>query len=589
MGMVAPGLRVVPVLLAVGAIVAAVIAVRDAAPWGTTYGGASAVAATADLLAGIALLTAGLVVGADQRARRIGVVLLLGALAWHAADIVGWEGTPATFRIPALAASLMLGPLLLDVAVAVPGREPLRGRARWLVVGAYLGAIVLGAATVAGLDPRSDPGCWRLCVSNPFRLQTLPAAPLLDALFLAFEAAVGLAIVAVTAARLRRGPVGARHGLRPVLLGGAVVGLALAARPVVALLTGREGPRDPVSSLLFVTLAIAVAAYGATIVVVTLRERRTRDRVRSLAWTDGTGPRSAMAVIAAATQDHGVRIAYPRPDGDGYVNAQGLPVDMTPSLGRSVTEVRRAGAVVAVIDHDPRLADDLDLADLLGPAVRLALENERLDAELLLRLEELRASLTRIVAAEDQERQRRERDLHDGAQQRLLALAYDLRSARAAAERDGTDETLAHLDAAIAGVHATLHDVRQLAHGIYPAVLVGAGLGAALETLAEESSIVLRLDVPVSTGADMPTELTAYVVIDELVRDAVQRRASMAKVVVWQEADRLVVEVEDDSTIPDAPVIQARDRAGAMGGNLDLRAGDDGASRMHLEIPCVSS
>jgi signal transduction histidine kinase len=320
-----------------------------------------------------------------------------------------------------------------------------------------------------------------------------------------------------------------------------------------------------------------------------LRGRRIREQVRSLAWAEASGRRSAMLAIAAATQDRALRVAYARPDGDGYVDAQGVTVDLAPRPGRAVTEVRRAGAVVAVIDHDPVLVDDGELADLLGPAVRLSLENERLDAELSLRLRELRESLARIVAAEDEERRRRERDLHDGAQQRLLALVYDLRALRETVEQAGIAKALPHVDGAIAGIHAALHDVRELAHGIYPAVLGGAGLRAALETLAEGSPIPLTLDVPVATGADTPAERTAYAAIDELIRDAIHRGATRATIGACQETDRLVVEVTDDGAPPDAPVIQARDRAGAMGGNLDLIAGDDGASRMRLEVPCVSS
>src|SRR5205814_4787205 len=131
---------------------------------------------------------------------------------------------------------------------------------------------------------------------------------------------------------------------------------------------------------------------------------------------------------------------------------------------------------VAIVNHTASVAE---LEPELRAAIRLALENERLQAEVLAQLRDLRASRTRIVETSDAERRRLEHDLHDGAQQRLLALSYDLRLARAAAEADGGREVATLLASAGDEAQAALGELRELAHGIYPAILAGAGLARA--------------------------------------------------------------------------------------------------------------
>jgi signal transduction histidine kinase len=139
-----------------------------------------------------------------------------------------------------------------------------------------------------------------------------------------------------------------------------------------------------------------------------------------------------------------------------------------------VTRLTRNGRTIAAISHSGTVAG---IETQIGPAIRLGLENERLQAELLAQLGELRASRARIVAAADAERRRLERNLHDGAQQRLLALSYDLRLARAGAEADGDTPAEMTLAEAASQTQDVLEQLRDLAHGIYPAVLAEAGIG----------------------------------------------------------------------------------------------------------------
>src|SRR5207249_4829505 len=161
-----------------------------------------------------------------------------------------------------------------------------------------------------------------------------------------------------------------------------------------------------------------------------------------------------------------------------------------------------------------------------GAAARLALENERLQAELRAQLAELRASRARIVSAGDEERRRLERDLHDGAQQRLLSLGLALQLARAklGPDANGAAELVAEADGEL---RAALDELRELARGIHPAVLSEQGLAAALKTLAERSPILVTIAEVPDQRLSTPAEAAAYFLVSEaLANVAKYARAS---------------------------------------------------------------
>ena len=202
---------------------------------------------------------------------------------------------------------------------------------------------------------------------------------------------------------------------------------------------------------------------------------------------------------------------------------------------------------------------------------------------------DLRLSRARIVATGDAERRRRERDLHDGVQQRLLALTYDLQVAREGAKRDATVAVIAPLDDASGQAHAAHEELRELAHGIYPAVLAETGLRRALETLVDRSPVPLRLFATVEGRCSTTAETTAYVVVDESVGDAARRRASHVTVRVARDEGLIVVEVDDDGRKPDGPVVHCADRVGAAGGRMSLSplSTEGMRVRVRAEIPCA--
>jgi signal transduction histidine kinase len=232
--------------------------------------------------------------------------------------------------------------------------------------------------------------------------------------------------------------------------------------------------------------------------------------------------------------------------------------------------------------HDARLLDQPGLLQEATAAARLAIENERLQAELRAQLEELKASRTRIIETGDTARRRLERDLHDGAQQRLLALAYDLHVARARAEAGGEPALATLLTAAADEAQAALGELRDLAHGIYPAILAEAGLAPALQTLADEAPLAVELRDVTAARYGTPIETAAYRTVVESIADAANRDATVVSVDVNREGDRLIVTVGDDGADRTTPLVHVADRVGALGGVVEV-----GPKEVHAEVPCA--
>jgi len=224
------------------------------------------------------------------------------------------------------------------------------------------------------------------------------------------------------------------------------------------------------------------------------------------------------------------------------------------------------------------------LAREIGTAARLAVENERLDATVRARLRELRESRARIVAAGDANRIRIERDLHDGAQQRLLAVSYELRLARGAV-RDPDSAAASELDDAIQRLDRALIDLRELAHGIHPAVLTEAGLDAAIRTLAETSPLPIQLDASEGMRCAPPSESAAYLAVVEAIERARAGGADSLDVAVRRDRDKLRVDIECDAPSDTEGWERIEDRVGAAGGTARILEGPK--MSLQLDLPCA--
>jgi signal transduction histidine kinase len=330
--------------------------------------------------------------------------------------------------------------------------------------------------------------------------------------------------------------------------------------------------------------AAALAAFALGVGLTLLRERQARASVARYVVELGQMPRPGAVrdALAEALGDPALELAYRRPETGAYVDAAGRPTEVDSGPGRAVTPIVRGETPIAVLVHDERLLDQFGLVEEVLTAARLAVENEQLQAEVRARLEELRASRARIVEAGDAERRHLERDLHDGAQQSLLALSYDLRVVRAAAQADGDPEVATLLASASDEAHGALDQLRELAHGIYPAILTEAGLHAALTTLADTAPLAIELGHLPQERYGAPVETAAYLTVAEAVEGAAERGATFVGITVNRDSGRLVVTVHDDGAKRSAELVHLADRIGALGGTLDA-----GPGTLRAEIPCA--
>ena len=295
---------------------------------------------------------------------------------------------------------------------------------------------------------------------------------------------------------------------------------------------------------------------------------------------DAPQPGSVEAALGRAVGDPGLRIAYWLPDSATYVeSSSGQAAELATEPGRVITTLVRGDQRVAVVSHAP---DVSDIESAMGSTLRLALDNERLQARGLAQLEELRASRARIVETGDRERQRLERDLHDGAQQRLLAASYEIRLARSSAESAGDVPTAALLADALRGAHAALDELRELAQGLYPAILEEAGLAAALATLSDTAPVVVTTRGVVEGRYPAAVEIAAYLTVVEAVEDAAARDATFLTVVITRHDGVLFVALDEDGAEPATALVHAADRVGALGGRLEV-----GPAAVRAEIPCA--
>jgi signal transduction histidine kinase len=255
-----------------------------------------------------------------------------------------------------------------------------------------------------------------------------------------------------------------------------------------------------------------------------------------------------------------------------------------------VTVLGPAEAPVAALVHDPALLERPALLTAAGAAARLALENERLQAELRLQLAEVHASRARIVEAGEEQRRRLERDLHDGAQQRLLSLGLALQLARSELEprANGAATLLGEAEAELA---AALEELRALAQGIHPAVLTENGLGPALRTLAARSSLPVEIRHVPDERLPAPVEAAAYFVVSEaLANVAKHAHASAAFVSVARRGDSVEVEVEDDGVGGAEPrsgsgLAGLADRVHTLEGRLTIESKPGHGTCLRAKIP----
>ena len=230
-------------------------------------------------------------------------------------------------------------------------------------------------------------------------------------------------------------------------------------------------------------------------------------------------------------------------------------------------------------------AERLDAVKLIAGQLAVSLDNAQLYSELA-------ASRTRIVAAADQTRRQIERDLHDGAQQRLVSLALELRMAQAEVSPEA-GELRMRLDRAVEQASGALEELRDLSRGIHPAILTEGGLGPALRAVTRRSPIPVQLDLGVEERLPEQVEVSAYYIVAEALTNAAKHsRASAITVTVERDRDRgsLCIEVADDGVggadfTGGTGLVGLKDRAEALGGHIDLHSPPGAGTTLRVQLP----
>jgi hypothetical protein len=377
----------------------------------TTYAGRSDLAAALAVVAGFALVAAGLVTSFARPAGRIGDLALLAGFVWFVPFWAGWRGgPPLVLSLGTLAAGFVFSLLLHLVLVYPSGRLRSKG-ARALVLAVYVEAVLSALGRALFRDPFFDPNCWDNCTDNVFLVRSLPGvARGIHDVDLWFTAAAAAALVAVCVWRLAAASAPARRTLWPVLAGGVTLAAATIAHSVTLYRISPENPSDPafLSIFVFGCAALIVLALGLLWAVLDARLQR-RSVARIVADLGEALPSGSLEpALARAMGDPELRITYWLPASQRYVDGRGRPVEEpVPTSRRAVTPLVRGGQRVALVAHSAAFAA---LEREIGAAVRLALENERLQAEVLAQLHDLCISRTRIVETGDAERRRLERN-----------------------------------------------------------------------------------------------------------------------------------------------------------------------------------
>jgi len=292
--------------------------------------------------------------------------------------------------------------------------------------------------------------------------------------------------------------------------------------------------------------------------------------------------------LSRALGDPSLELGYWLPDRTVFIDAESRTLSLPPpGSGRSVTVVEGQGQPVAALVHDPAVLEDPGLLEAVASAAQLAASNARLRAEVQARVVELAASRRRILAARDEERQRLERRLHEGAERRLGELADTLRRGRRSASGKRTRDQIARAEEQLG---RTLEELRRLAHGLHPRVLSEHGLEGALEALAKDLSLPVQVEVRSDQVPERVAVATYFVCAEALTNVAKHAAAAHVAVAVTSSEGRVRVEIADDGVGGADPgrgsgLRGLADRVETFGGTLQVESTAGHGTRLAAEIP----
>ena len=522
-------------------------------------------------------IAAGLIAWWRRPESRLGVLMIAGGFATAISGLAF-----ARFAVPhtiGVVFDVLPAVIFLHVYLAFPEGRLRSDFERALIAAGYAAAIGLQIVkmTLGGVGPQ-----------NLLEISTRATAAhtVEQAQLLAISA---LSIVGIGVLAGRRRTAG-RPLRRPVALLIDSFALCLVMIAVLFVFGAFEGPEFlKIQRATLVMIGISPFAF----LVGVLEARLARSAVGGLLVELQADPSPAKlrAALARALRDPSLSVAFWLPEFESWADLDGRAVSLPePGSGRATTLIDRDGAHMAALLHDHELNDEPELLSAVGAAAAIALENGRLHAEQKAHLEELKGSRARVIEAGQKERQRLERNLHDGAQQRLIALSLEL---SLLGKQVGDDAAAAtRLDRARREIAVSLEELRTVARGLHPAVLSGHGLEVALQSIAAQSPTPVRLTVSLEGRLPEPIEVAAYYVVSEsLANVATHARATSVSVDVDRTGEVATVEVVDDGvggaeTERGSGLRGLADRVEAHGGRLRVWSPAGGGTRLRAELPC---
>ena len=548
--------------------------------------------AMATVAVGWSFLIAGLIAWSRRPANRLGTLMVAAGFALLLRQL-RYSHDALAFSVFFLLGDLGYA-LVAHTALAYPTGRVTDRAERWLVRVGYATVILFPFAVLlfyAGAGPLVQysflPEPSILLISD----NTDAVRLIQETYIVVFYGILATLFIALIARRLARATPRSRRMLAPLLLAAIAVALRAVFEVVFTFVD-----RPFAYEYLFWWQIAAFLALPVALLAGLLRARLARTTVGDLViQLEQTPPHGLRDALARGLGDPTLEVVFWLPERQTFVDDAGEPIELPPEGGpRAVTRLEHDGEPIAALIHDASLLDEPELIEAVAAAARLALENARLSAEVQGQLAAVKESRARIVAAADEERRRIERDIHDGAQQRLVALALELRSAQRRLGVDANPGVERLLDSAVGELQVALDELRELARGVHPAVLTEEGLGAALESLVARSAVSVSLDAAPEERFAPEVEAAAYFVACEALTNVAKHAgASHATISAERRNSRLIVEVTDDG-VGGATPLDGRglrgltDRVEALGGRLWIDAPDGGGTRVVGEIPCGS-
>ena len=516
--------------------------------------------------------------------------LLLIALGLLAIPYIG-ESTTSHWAFPiATGFEYVIEPLTLAVILAFPNGR--LGRVEWVILAVMLVGLSLGSlVTYPVVEPFtpyfSISGCRAVCPANPLYSHSLytSTASWLPALSDINRAAIVSASLATVGLLSWRLFTGTPPRLRALASGAPIAVcflVASAAYQIIQLVEPQYAgavPAEPETSWLQWTVAAGRSAVWYGFLFALIAAELYAARVLRRLDRDSLGRptfRELEGLLRGQLGDPGLRLGFWRAESREWVDADGARL-APPGAGQDATEIDRDGRPVITIVHDKQLSEDPELLQAAGAVALMALENSELQSAWQESLRELADSRARLASASERERRKLERDLHDGAQQRLVAASIDLSLASELV--DSNPDLHERLGAATVEVEEALAELREVAHGIYPPVLGRWGLARAFESLVKRNHGRVTV-IEADAGRFAPVvEAAIYYFCVEAVQNAFKHAGADGRISIrlYTDADGLHLEVRDDGRGFDTAgahdgigLENMSDRLGAVGGRVEI-------------------